>query len=55
MADQTAKSPPTPPLDEFHAAMKGADTVALWEWNDAHSNEPYKVRDDSRLAVLPLT
>ena len=26
--------------DEFHAAMKRADTVALWEWNDARSNEP---------------
>jgi gentisate 1,2-dioxygenase len=40
MADQTAESAPAPPLDEFHVAMKGADTVALWEWNDARSNEP---------------
>jgi gentisate 1,2-dioxygenase len=28
------------PPDTFHAAMKRANMIALWEWNDARSNEP---------------
>ena len=30
----------TAQLDRFHAAMKAANMVALWEWNDARSNQP---------------
>jgi len=29
-----------PAPDAFHRAMNQADLVALWEWNDARSNEP---------------
>jgi gentisate 1,2-dioxygenase len=40
MVEHSTDQPSAPPQDEFHAAMKRADTVALWEWNDARSNEP---------------
>ena len=40
MVKHSTDQTPAPPQDEFHAAMKRADTVALWEWNDARTNEP---------------
>ena len=40
MVEHSTDQPSAPPQDEFHAAMIRADTVALWEWNDARSNEP---------------
>lgn len=40
MVERPASQSAAPPTDEFHKAMKRAATVALWEWNDARSNEP---------------
>jgi gentisate 1,2-dioxygenase len=39
MVGQTNESAAAPP-DAFHAAMMRANMIALWEWNDARSNEP---------------
>lgn len=39
MVVQAPPQTPAPP-DDFRAAMKRAEVVALWEWNDARSNRP---------------
>src|SRR5262245_41787897 len=40
MVEQTSPKATPAASDPFHAAMKRADVVALWEWNDARSNRP---------------
>jgi gentisate 1,2-dioxygenase len=40
MMDDLPKRDAAVPLDEFHAAIKQSNMVALWEWNDARANRP---------------
>lgn len=40
MAETRTPDSAAPPADAFHEAMSEVGAVALWEWNDARSNEP---------------